>query len=457
MAFYYIKSGGTATGDAGRYGSQQTGSFAALGAANYYDNIKAAMSATTPPVSGDIGFCSHLHSHTYTANNSYTGTTLGEFIHWVSVSDTSIDSYLAGSSEVASDGFDLSFTGRNSFTGIDLMSGDDVDITSQNTQVIVTNGSIGVDGGNDIIRIAGDGAGLVLNNSALVCKGSSASVDMSNASYLEMNGGVVVTDDRFLFSNWDSGGAKVKLCGTDLTQVSSYIVRFVGGSPTTDDLIDIQLIGCNMNPTGSGLVEEEFTNLSHRFTAFNSSKTSAGAEYQFFVRTMQGDAVDESDSGIHRAESTPFPSGARVSIKATTKAEVSKFNPLIIDLPSVFAAFSSGVTDTIRVYFAVINTTSLTDTNAWVELIYPDGTVKQQYNLISNRNADILAAGTSHTDDSGASTWKNGGVDLVGYNEYRMDIDTSSDAGSDGVPIVRIHIAEPSIDVYIDTTVDVVA
>ena len=49
MAYYYVKNGGTATGDAGRYATQQTGSFATLGAANYYNNIEAAILATTPP------------------------------------------------------------------------------------------------------------------------------------------------------------------------------------------------------------------------------------------------------------------------------------------------------------------------------------------------------------------------------------------------------------------------
>ena len=48
MAYYYVKNGGTATGDAGRYATQQTGSFATLGTANYYNDIITAIAATTP-------------------------------------------------------------------------------------------------------------------------------------------------------------------------------------------------------------------------------------------------------------------------------------------------------------------------------------------------------------------------------------------------------------------------
>lgn len=53
MADYIVKFGGTATLDAGRYSTPQTGSFATLGAANYYNDIASAIAASTPPVSGD--------------------------------------------------------------------------------------------------------------------------------------------------------------------------------------------------------------------------------------------------------------------------------------------------------------------------------------------------------------------------------------------------------------------
>jgi hypothetical protein len=38
-----------------------------------------------------------------------------------------------------------------------------------------------------------------------------------------------------------------------------------------------------------------------------------------------------------------------------------------------------------------------------------------------------------------------------------MDIPTSGDVGADGLPIIRIYLAEPSVAVYFDTSVDVVA
>ncbi len=43
-SYYYFKNGGTATGDAGRYTTQQTGSFTTLGSSNYYNDLNAALS-----------------------------------------------------------------------------------------------------------------------------------------------------------------------------------------------------------------------------------------------------------------------------------------------------------------------------------------------------------------------------------------------------------------------------
>ena len=99
MAFYYVKTGGTATGDAGRYASKQTGSFAGLGAANYYATITAALAATTAPVAGDYIVCSHLYD--FDNGSGQIGNTFptGAGVTCMSVDDTAIDSYLAGAKE----------------------------------------------------------------------------------------------------------------------------------------------------------------------------------------------------------------------------------------------------------------------------------------------------------------------------------------------------------------------
>ena len=94
-AYYYVKSGGTATGDAGRYTTQQTGSFADLGAANYYATIDAALDALTPSAGGDFICVSDIHSYIAGASVTHSPCPAGDTIPLtiMSVSDTAIDTY----------------------------------------------------------------------------------------------------------------------------------------------------------------------------------------------------------------------------------------------------------------------------------------------------------------------------------------------------------------------------
>jgi hypothetical protein len=269
-------------------------------------------------------------------------------------------------------------------------------------------------------------------------------------------GGSVTTTTAGLDDLARGSSPMTLFAGVDLTSVTGFILG-VTGQFFSDDGFEFVLDRCTLD--GSvGFTEESFTKQGHVFKATNCSSSSSAAEYQFFTDSYTGQIEDQDDAGIHRNESTAFADSAeKVSFKATTNTITSLATPLVFDLPARFMALSSASTDTARIYFAVANTVTLTDTNCWAELIYPDGTSKNVYNLLSNRNADILATGTTHTDDSASSTWKNGVSDLTAHNEYRMDLDTSGDIGADGVPTVRIYLAEPSVTVYFDTTVDVVA
>ena len=90
MAYYYVKNGGTATGDAGRYASQQTGSFAALGVGGYYPDLAAAIAATTSPVADDFILVSDLHSSAISTNRTITGLIPNVFFV-VFVNDANLD------------------------------------------------------------------------------------------------------------------------------------------------------------------------------------------------------------------------------------------------------------------------------------------------------------------------------------------------------------------------------
>ncbi len=70
MAFYYVKAGGTATGDAGRTDTARTGSFAAMGVSAYYDSIYDVFAGGVPATAPDDDNIIISHLHTESGNGS---------------------------------------------------------------------------------------------------------------------------------------------------------------------------------------------------------------------------------------------------------------------------------------------------------------------------------------------------------------------------------------------------
>jgi hypothetical protein len=93
MAFYYVKSGGTATGDGGRYTTAKTGSWATAFSATsqYYGELSGVTSATTLPTSKDVVLVSNSH---YSTATPPSGSTC--YASLFSVSDSNVDTPSTG-------------------------------------------------------------------------------------------------------------------------------------------------------------------------------------------------------------------------------------------------------------------------------------------------------------------------------------------------------------------------
>jgi len=456
MAIYYVKSGGTATGDAGRETTARTGAFES--AANNYDSFEDVMSVPTTAMVGlDEIRCSDLHNKEYGASTTINFPSVADAVNIYSVDDANQDQFKAG----ANDGLHdlIIWQGSAYCRGVGVSTDSSFTVSSSGSAVYMEDGVIVLETSSDFIRLGSDGCTLTCVNMIFDFQSTGQRLRAIGGSTAIIIGGEVsgpsVTD--VWAGDFSSGGAEVVMIGVDLSAATDFILGQVGSSPVSADAINFRITGCQVNASLTGFVEEVFSSPNHYFLATNCAATSAAAEFQFFQRTWAGDVEDQDDTGIHRDESTAFPSGEKVSMKVTTVAACTPQRDLVFDLPARFAELSTASTDTIRIFFAVVNTTTLTDQDVWAELIYPDGTNKHIYNYLSNRNTDPFAAGTTHTDDSGSSTWKDGVSDLTGHNEYRMDLDTSGDVGADSVPIIRIHAGIASQTIYFDTSVGVVA
>lgn len=459
MAYYYVKTGGTATGDAGRYATQQTGSFAGLGAAGYYPDISAAVAATTAPAGGDFILVSNLSDSTASGHISYSAIgELADYVTTASVDDTAIDQFLKGAKETTGNPFDLSTgSARVHIVGMDITVRDDVYTSAAGGSFYIDDCTVTLTGTGSQIDVSASRTKNLSNNTTYIFQNGQTSAAVfidSEGSIFDMTGGAIVAGSgtlNNLLGTGSTGQVVARLSGVDISDVTGYILAGAGNSQTSDFTVDVELRGCAISPSITGFVEEDFSRYSHRFLATNCAATSAAAEYQYYLKTWAGEVED--DTQIYRNESIAFPSGAKASQKATTLADVGLGKPLVFTSGTRYANLAQAGSDTIRIYF--VSTTALTDTEVWAEVNYPDGTNQHVYNQASNRAADILSAGTAHTTDTG-STWKNGAADLVGYNEYYMDIDTSGDAGADCAPDIRIHITKPSVTIYFDTSINLV-
>lgn len=200
MAFYYVKLGGTATGDAGRATTKRTGSFASMGAAAYYDRIEEVYEnsvPTTAPAPGDNTLVSSEHRFTRDGTNLFLGITLGQNVY--SVDDLNADTYKRGAKEsVTGPTTDLTLTdtssgGATRIRGIDFSSGDDIVILEYftNSSMELSDCELSLTGGSTIDTIslgAKDGAHVVFSN-----------VDLSFATY-----GQYILQSQSGFT-WDGG------------------------------------------------------------------------------------------------------------------------------------------------------------------------------------------------------------------------------------------------------------
>ena len=449
MAYYYVKNGGSATGDAGRYASQQTGSFATLGAANYYNDIQDAIdNSTTGPVAGDFINVSDLHTFSTSATIAYTGL-IGATYYVASVDDANIDAGRTsgnfGDETTTGSSGDINITDQF-ISGMLLYSADNFNFTGNNT---IIDSVIKSTGGTDLISLSTDNVNLRFVNSEWRLDNPSGGLTIKNSAFFTMEGGKVTTIsaglNNFLQGAASGGGYTAIIKGADLSAVTGNLVA-AGGGAIDDDTIEVRMDMCKTD-SGVSFCAVDFTRQHHRALFTRCSDSSAAAEYQYFLRAYGGDVED--DSAIFRNEDEAFTeSNQKISYKITTTSGVNLGAPLWFDFPILrYSELSSASTDTLRFY--ITSNSALTDKDIYLEVSYPDGTNKQTPTFLTSAPAtvggslDVMAAATTLTTD-GASSWTGALSNL-----YQIDVDTSGDVGSDCQPIVKVYVTIPSVTIQI--------
>lgn len=432
MAFYYIKTGGTATGDAGRYATKQTGSFAGLGTANYYNNADNALAATTSPVANDVFVYSDLHNF----DNGGTAITRvfpdGAGIQCISVSDAAIDSYSAGAI-IQTNGV-IRYEGNSQVVGITLDTAATIE-AGVNSFFQLKNSTVNLTTGGDALETTLDGSAMEISDCTVSCLNSNSGIRASNGGLILMNNttftGANLTN-LILTGSHTNGGSTIKIFGSDLSTVTGTL-NGDGGTQTTDDFIDIRIDQCQL---AAGVTYSvDFSNYNQQILVTRSSDSNTSSDWQYYKKTFVGEV--EAINTIYRNEDQVFTrSGERVSYEVTTNANCSAVTPLVFEMPiGTYTLLSANNTLT----FYLTSNSALTDQDIYIEVTYSDGTNTFQPNFATSQSTDLFSDGTTLTTDA-TSTWTGGLT-----NNYQIDVDLSGDAGSDCLPIIKVHIQAPSV------------
>lgn len=463
-AWYYVMSDGandgTATADKGRYTSEQTGAISAAKSSDwgakghgtleeyYYPSMAAAMAATTTPEPGDFIRCTDTHNFTESGVQTWTITHTAhtDVLSIISVDAANVDKSKLGAEEGGST--TNVFVGSFYFQGMTIAHTSWFYTNANASQVTLEDCAITGTTSNGYIWPRNNYSKFKLINTAVTASNFFFSISGSGFNaVLEMTGGSL-TDSGTSAAMFLASNTNIQAYFEDVdmgnVEVSDYLIKDIGNNFNIDGQLAIQFRNCKTSAL-TGFANEAFSAVNRTLSLRGCSDNSNAAEHQLFELGISGQVED--DSGIFRNQDTAYSSGDKISLKVTSLSTCSIYLPIAFIIPSRFCELSDTSKDELRIYFA--SSATLTNTNVWGNLYYPDGSTKQLWNFISNRNADILATGTTHSTD-GTSTWTGAG----GLTLYTMTIPTSGDVGADSVPVLELFVGIASATIYFGSEFD---
>lgn len=447
--YYYVKNGGTATGDGGRYTAQQTGTWAAEfpTTAEYYDTIGDALAATTIPVDGDYIMCSDVHIIAY---DNLSNPTISNNVTVVSVDNTDITLYKPGASEELSDTNDtFKLGGHVHIAGVSLKTHDDCVASNANgakirLQDLILNTD---DSLRNILSAQHSGVTVDLINVDLSIQNTGANALKSTlGGIIRWNGGSTILNATNMINNTGSnGGYTILINGVDLTSITGIILASASTNTSTTLL---RLTNCRLNSAVT--LHGTLFHAYNRFEMFNCDDSTGGDFHRFYIADGVG-SVRNNDSVYITADEAWYEGSIISSMEVRTEADCNHTTPFIFELPAQYVDLSSTSTDKVTIELVTASGTTLTNTDIAVFLVYPDGTTSVQPNWITsgktvgagNLGTDPLATGTALTTSGlGIGDWTG---EPATPNLYKIDLDTVGDAGQATAVSIRIEIYKPSI------------
>ncbi|PCJ55319.1 MAG: hypothetical protein COA79_20985 [Planctomycetota bacterium] len=453
--YYYIKKGGTAVGDAGRFSTKQTGSFATLGPANYYDNIVVAHLATNPPGINDDVLLSHLHVHDYAI---LTFLQLRDGVSYISVNDSFLDVYLKGATEkaVGASLYDFHLIGTilNKVVFVKGMT------------FVASNEIYSFSAGSQMARfvdcdfylnsnLAGNRIEISNTQDGSIGFFKKCSFNFNHPTQkLRIVGGNYASFDQCSVTGSTSGfievggyaGGLIRITNSDLTGLGETPTIVHGGATTTDDLIRLEMYRCRV-PAGTKYLESTVLNKSNYVNIQSIAIGSNSDNYYYFYEGNPFFGAQESDTTIFRTDGPQYDkSGNRLSSKITTTPEASRNNPGKFFLGSKFIdtdIFNDSLT--IKAHIARDGSAvPFKKDEIWMEVVYHDGD-QSAFGRVIDTEPEVLTTATDLDSESGLWSNLSGSNNEMSISSGEITIGTGSGNISSGVVEVYLYVAREDV------------
>jgi len=439
MAFYYVKLGGTATGDVS-FATKQVGAWSAA-ASEYYNDIENCLTSSSIS-DGDFILVSNLHDFTNaTTKIQYNFTTS---ITIISVDDTNRELELVGAVERTTYPNDVFFES----VGAQAVTLHSMKISSADF-VYVSDIYLKLRCIQTVLEPSG-GARLQPQNGSHLEMVSST---VSTAPYISLYGGAHLLLDDLRWGNStppsyliaaSSKASHILVKNTDISAIISATTPILKASVNSK----LELMNCKIGVNQKILHVDSTGGLEADVISCDN-----GSGYHYFYSWRFEGEVEESTGTYLHAKYDDI-NGYSALMNSSAHASIGA--PLRFKLCEIPAQDLSVTDKTYRVNLLLDTDTvaALTDANFWVDVTHSDNDTLALGKSVSSRNTDILATGVELT--ASAEVWQ--GILPSNKKAYHVDVTLSaaslSNVTNDNV-IIHVNLAVPNADVYVDTATQI--
>ena len=411
-----------------------------------YASVGAAFADTTPPAAGDFLVCSHLHLATTAAYLSLTFPT-GAMI--ISVSDTAIDTEMAGAIEETSGANGIDLNGSFATRSMMFRAG-----TSGNASIrfamLAGNMQRHVNS-SFLINVAGTGSFIVIGTAAqqnpsavtfenvnLKFGNSAQRVQVYSSRFRWIGGGLAAGSaaptDLFQFAS-PNEGADVEVSGLDLSLLAS-----------TSNLIqsNISQVGrcvvstSRLPATWTGGLVGGTPPVGFRAEMYNCD--NAATNYRMWIEDPFGTIREETTNYLTAGETDGV---TKVAWKLTTNANATRATGGLV---SPLRAIDYDTTGAKAPSFEVLTDGQLTNADVAMEVEYL-GNASYPISSLASTRAAPLDAGANLTAGAGTAAWNStAGVTTPTSSKIAPSFTTALK----GTALARFVVTKPSITLYVN-------